>query len=267
MRILVIGMLGMAVLWPGMGCDSGDGPGLKNEGDSSAAEDLLSGTDRTGTESDVTSAEDVPPACESECEFVGKVQCSGTTGYQECIPDGACLNWSAEVSCGDNELCIDSACEEQQVEGDLECLGISQCIGQCGEEDQQCKDDCYFVHGSTQGKADFDALLVCTDDNCKELFDAQKPAAGSKCVLTGCKNEYLACSVVGNSDCGEALQCLQGCNSDNACLAQCVLSADYDSLLELTDILVCFEDKCPDPETWQECATSDCIGPVLGCTM
>ena len=267
MRMLVVGMLGLAVLWIGPGCESGDGPGIETGGDIIAGEDLFTGADNTGGESDGTGTADTPPVCESGCDFVGQRRCSTEAAYQECLPDGICLQWSAEALCGDNELCVEGVCTVQEVEGDLDCLGITQCIGQCGEEDQQCKDDCFYVHGSAQGKADFEALLVCTDDNCKDLFDAQKPAAGSKCILTGCKNEYLACSIVGNSDCGEALQCLQGCNSDNDCLAQCVLSADYDSLLELTDIMVCFEDKCPDPATWQECATSQCIGPVLACTM
>jgi hypothetical protein len=217
--------------------------------------------DEAAAEPDVMAPEDLPPPCISQCGLVGKAQCASQTAFQECMPEGGCLAWTSEIPCEEGQVCEEGQCV--QAFGDLDCIGVSKCVAGCQEE-EQCQEDCYY-EGTEQGQTDFDAFLVCTDTFCGQFFAQEKPAAGSSCTLENCKNEYVSCVEVGSADCGETLQCMEGCNEDNACLGSCVTEADFDALIELTDILVCFEENCPDPATWQQCATSQCLMQSMAC--
>ncbi len=215
------------------------------------------------TATDVQGNDDVglDLACQNECDELGASVCAGMNSRMECVADGECMVWSEEIPCDDGGNCAAGQCEA--VAGDLDCLGISVCKGQCGE-DESCKDSCY-TQGSEQGQLDWTALADCIETQCGELFVAEKPAAGAQCTLTSCKDQYLICTPVGTDTCKESLSCLQACDGDNTCQGGCLLTADYDSLLEMSAILTCFEEKCPDPGEWTGCATSKCLGPVLGC--
>lgn len=251
-------VLMVLALIPILACDGGDGGWFMDvfpgEGDETSAPGVDSnpGLDAAG---------ELPPACENECGFFGEKECVGEGGWQECVPAGTCLEWSTETPCEEGTVCQGGECVT--LFGDLDCLGITACMGQC-DQDEACQQDCYH-EGSQVGQADWATLAACIETQCGPLFDAQKPAAGGKCTLEKCKAPYLACTPVGSASCGDSLQCLQGCNGDNACLAACALDADYDALVELADILVCFEENCPDPAEWEACATTTCLGPVLGC--
>jgi len=266
--IRLISLVAVLFLWGAFACacDSGD-----SEGGSDVAifagEDTGSQGEREGSADAVTEAdlppeeEDIPPACTSECDFAMQKQCASETGYQECLPEGNCLAWSVEVPCEEGFVCEEGECV--QGFGVLDCIAVSKCVAGC-EQDEPCQEAC-FLQGSEQGQADFEAFLVCTDTNCGQFFEQEKPAAGSKCTLDNCENEYKLCVEVGDASCSETLQCMQGCNEDGDCLGACVTQADYDALVKLSDILVCFENNCPDPATWQECATSSCLMQSMAC--
>lgn len=201
------------------------------------------------------------PVCESDCEFIMKKQCVSETAYAECGPVGACLQWGDPVECDDGWACEEGQCV--QTFGDLDCIGVSKCVGACGEV-QVCQEDC-FTQGSEQGQADFEAFLVCTDTNCGLYFEQEKLASGSQCTLENCETEYLKCVEVGSASCSETLQCMQGCGENGDCLGACATQAEFDALVKLTDILVCFENNCPDPAEWEQCATSACLMQSLAC--
>ena len=250
---------------PWLACDGGGDGGTMDVTPGPGEDSLTPGVDSIPGVDTTLPGEDagaeLPPACENECGFFGDKACVGETGWHECVPEGTCLAWSAETVCDAGTSCVDAECVA--LFGDLDCLGITGCMGQC-DDDEACQQACY-EDGSEQGQAHWADLAVCVEGQCGDLFDAQKPAAGGKCTLEACKDQYLVCTPVGTASCSESLQCLQGCGGDNACLADCALAADDDALVELADILVCFEEKCPDPAEWEGCATTSCLGPVLGC--
>ena len=257
--VWVAGLSLAGLVWPGCNGDSVD-----SAPDDAAAvwADQGGPGAEVGGESDVSDEPDVAaPSCTSLCGFVTQKQCSSATAYQECQPEGVCLAWGAEVACDEGEVCEDGEC--LKAFGDLDCIAVSKCIAGC-QQDEACQDDC-VLQGSKQGQADFEAFVACTDTNCGALFEQEKLAAGSSCTLESCKNEYLVCIEVGDADWGETLQCMQGCNEDAGCIGACVTKADFDALVKLTDILVCFEEKCPDPATWEQCATSQCLLQSMAC--
>ena len=255
-RVLFLGFVLLTISW--LACDGGGGDGTTDVTPGGGEDASAPGVDSIPGED---AEAELPPACENLCGFFGEKECVGEGGWHECVPAGTCLAWSEETACAAGTACVDGECVA--LYGDLDCLGITGCMGQCND-DEACQQACY-EEGSEQGQGDWADLAVCIEGQCGDLFDAQKPAAGGKCTLEQCKEPYLACTPVGTATCGESLQCLQGCAGDNPCLAACALAADYDALVELADILVCFEEKCPDPAEWEGCATTSCLGPVLGC--
>lgn len=246
----------------GTGCDDGGGTSEDDSAMQFGVEQVGQEDEETMGQADITGQPDLaPPTCTSQCDFVTQKQCSSEAGFRECLPEGACLAWGPEGACVEGENCVDGEC--QPGFGDLDCIAVSKCIGGCQQE-ETCEQSC-VNQGSPQGQVDLDAFVVCTDTNCGALFEQEKLASGSQCTLENCEAEYLACIEVGTASCGETLECMQGCNEDGACLADCATQADFEALLKLTDILVCFENNCPDPETWKDCATSFCLLPSLAC--
>ena len=220
------------------------------------------GSEDAAGEPDVVAEEEVfVPTCISECAFVMQRQCASETAWQDCLPEGACLAWGAEVACEEGQVCEEGECV--QGFGVLDCIAVSKCVADC-EQNEACQEAC-FLQGSEQGQADFTAFLVCTDTNCGTFFEQEKLASGSKCTLENCETEYKTCVEVGTANCSETLQCMQGCNEDGDCIGACATQAEFEALLKLADILVCFEENCPDPATWQECATSSCLMQSMAC--
>ncbi len=68
--------------------------------------------------------------CKNECSK-GEVVCNAAgTGYKACNSSGACLVWSAEVSCGEGFICEGGKCLEKGVACENECTaGMTECIG------------------------------------------------------------------------------------------------------------------------------------------
>ena len=255
-RVLFLGFVLLTISW--LACDGGGGDGTMDVTPGGGEDASAPGVDSIPGED---AEAELPPACENECGFFGEKECVGEGAWRECVPEGSCLVWGPEQACEAGSACEDGECVEAF--GDLDCLEISTCMGQCNEV-QACQQDC-FKQGSEQGQEDWTDLAVCIDTQCGDLFAADKPAAGGKCTLEECKDSYLVCTPVGTESCKDSLTCLQGCNGDNACIGACLLDADYDALLDMADIMVCFENNCPDPAEWEACATTTCLMPVLGC--
>jgi len=248
------------IMW--CGCDGSDGSSGSDATETGKADLVVADEYGTASEPEVVlEPEIVVPSCTSECAFVSQQECSSPTAHHICLPSDGCLSWEPPVECDAGYLCEAGLCV--QAFGDLDCIAISKCVASC-EQDEVCQEDC-FAQGSEQGQSDFEDFLGCTDINCGTLFEQEKLASGSKCTLENCQNEYLKCVEIGNANCSETLQCMQGCAEDGDCIGGCVTQADYEALLKLTDILVCFEENCPDPATWEECATSSCLMPSLAC--
>lgn len=228
----------------------------------------LNPTDQTGSgEQDVRSerdlwedGEDVPSSA-SECDVMDQRVCATTDSWKQCVSTEARYVWSEETPCERGQTCQDGECVPRY--GDLDCIAVSKCVASC-DGVEACQEDCYY-EGSQLGQQDFDSFLNCTNDHCAAYFEQEKLAAGSQCTLTHCKSEYLTCVEVGTASCSDTLKCMQNCNQDGSCIADCVKQADFDALVKLTGILVCFDEKCPDPSTWQQCATSSCLLPSLAC--
>ncbi len=162
-------------------------------------------------------------------------------------------------ACLANGTCDNSLCEIYS------CAQIYMCMGGCSENDDGCYVDCY-LKGTSQGRADFDAINHCAHaNNCFEAADYQV------CMETNCQGVLDDCfeASTGDLTCEEMYECFGDCQEgDQACTWACYESGTAEAQQQYNDMAECFETQCggiDDQDQWLNCVYTNCAEELEGC--
>lgn len=174
------------------------------------------------------------------------VSCLDANGYFDCDQgDSACYENAWSACDGPMDLCV---------AGNLDCVGILECLMACPDSDSACSVGCQ-VSGNDQGSASFDALLDCLFSNCGDqpTTECQNQVLGVGGV---CSDEYDACVGACVPDCN-GKEC--GSNGCGGLCGQCAQG------YECNDVGICELGDCTPDCTGKECGSDGCAGSCGTC--
>ncbi len=182
------------------------------------------------------------PSCKSTCD---PKSVPSSTSDPNC-PTIYCGEKSTD-GCGG--ICYDKICSEPGAS----CDSIFECMGNCGEGDSNCKDNC-FQQGSTSGKQLLVSLSECFSDN------GGSACPDYECWITvmadHCLSEYKACFNY-LLPCWKLYGCTGGVPAADwfEAAEACIGSGMPSDQLEFLDLMDCIYESCGNPPT-QSCLDS-----------
>lgn len=172
-----------------------------NNGDDSTVTDTT-GTDTTGTDGTIPAncgngTTDTGEACDGDAKDCTTLGGGYTGGWASCKAD--CSGYDTTTCVGgttDNDTVTDNAMPDNDAVNPTgkTCMEINQCMGDCADE--ACQQACYDA-GSTEGKAQFDALMTCVSNNCAtECGSGGTNETCNACASEKCESQMDACFTV-----------------------------------------------------------------------
>lgn len=149
--------------------------------------------------------------------------------------------------------------------GSASCVELAECSAGCtglGGTDTACVEDCSAA-ASADGFKKFVKYGNCVEAQCKTNGAFCQVAA-----VFSCTSEAKACGIYkGGSDCGDGLDCLQGC-VDAACVLDCEMMLDEGEAKKLSALLDCIMGECGEdagPTCVNDAAQDECKFKAFAC--
>lgn len=187
-------------------------------------------------------------------------QCSDNTCVESnCAPELDACGFGQ--SGNDNNGNGQDASDNPPTSNQLDCNGIYECFGACGDGDRECLDAC-FAQGSSAAQSQVNAIGQCAQDNqCQD----------GACVESSCPSEVSACngghtsdgstggsgSTTGNLSCADIFECYGQCaQGDQGCLDGCERAGTSTAQSQVNAIGSCIERN--------QCEDSGCVDRMCG---
>lgn len=156
-------------------------------------------------------------------------------------------------------------CIGEQVYGDGNCGDLWNCINNVNC-DAQCANDCREA-ATKEANGLFDDIMDCIFEECEGKTGNELDTCANAAIKGegACVSKVEACfgpATYGDKTCGETVQCMNGCGTNESCQRTCVNNATETGNGLLRDLFQCLETACP--STMEDSAWRTCMEQAQG---
>jgi len=145
------------------------------------------------------------------------------------------------------------------------CGEVAKCTSSCPPNNDACVTSCFFF-GAKEAQQSYAELLHCTQSNCVPDCGNDNGCVG-KCLLDKCFQLFAEC-FPGTKSCGEAIDCMAACGSNEYCVQDCYDEAFPAGKKHLNELLECVTVSCDDlvgSDCFSDAIEGPCADPWAGC--
>jgi len=209
--------------------------------------------------------------CDAGSSCDAGICCTPSCTGKECGPDGC---GGICGTCTDGAVCNAGTCE---VEQEMGCADIFDCLNACPMGDRGCQTNCVNA-APIEAQMAFNAVVQCLDNS--GYFDCAE--GDQECLKTTsdlCEDEIVVC-FAGDLSCKDMYLCVVNCPNDatgEACVQDCLGEGNAEAQYLWNDFIGCLDEKgyfdCAEGDTecygaaWDQCMTEfrACVHGDTGC--